>query len=202
MNFWDRTAPAASEQPQGLGAEYRAWRRQTSASAIYAEPTAPAAGPDLYVARQYGGLDSYAGAKADPLAPRPDESREAYQRRILSVARALPDEEVQARLAAVDERIASHNELRQHLDGRTTGTGIGIMGLSPADRAAAVGRFGGRQVEANGTATVEPLSDGRPASAAEINMIMREREAARQGQQPQRTEIPTGSSGTGIFLGK
>lgn len=199
MNFWNRTAPAASEQPQGLGAEYRAWRRQTSASAIYAEPMAPAAKPSLYSERQYGGLQSY-GGKADPLAPRPDESPEAYRRRILSVARALPDEEVRARLAAVEERIASHDDLRQHLDGRTTGTGIGIMGLSPADRAAAVGRFGGRQIEQNGTATVEPLSDGRPSSAAEINMIMREREAARQGKQPQRTEIPTGSSGTGIFV--
>jgi hypothetical protein len=200
FSWAEKTTPPAPAQPQGLGAEYQAWRRQTSASGIYAEPAAPATKPDLYVERRYGGLEGYAGAKADPLAPRQDESPEAYRRRILSVARALPDEEVQARLAAAgDERIATHSDLRQHLDGRTTGTGIGIFDLAPEQRAAALGgRFEGRRMRGTG-ATAESISDA-PMSSVEAYALARQRDAAQRGQVPQRTEAPTGSSGEGIFI--
>lgn len=209
MGFWDeRLAPPAPAQPQGsLGDQYRAWQRGkmggngSSGSAIYAErPTGPAARPDLYAgSTPYGGLESYAGGKADTLARRQGESTESWRRRILAVARALPAEEVEQRLAAVDQAEGQ---------GKTVGhpseraESLGIMGASPADRAQLVGGrgFGGRQVEANGHVHTGSLAAQHPASISEISQELRLREQAMRGQQPQRQEIPTGSSGQGIFI--
>jgi hypothetical protein len=206
MNFWQRTAPAAPvEQPRSLGEEYRAWQRSkaggngASGSAIYAEPAAPAARRELYVDRQYGGLQSYAGEQADPLDRRPGESVEAWRRRVTAVARALPDEEVATRLAAIDQADdapQNHDELRAQMERRVSGTGVGILHtMSASDRAAALnGRGNVSSAEHLGAANSGPA---RPASMADVLAAMHARELAQRGQQPQRQEIPAGSSATG-----
>lgn len=190
---------------------YRAERRQQSASMIYQEPVAPAARPQIYVEAP---IRDYSARPPSKFAQKAGESDYAYVARLRPMVQHLSETLPQAELAVVAEQYngavtrieqgggpQTGQQLREQLAARQTGVGRGIYGdATPQMRAQAVGRFGGRQVEANGTATVEPISDGRPATAAEINAIMREREAARQGHQPMRQEIPEGSSGTGIFV--
>jgi hypothetical protein len=190
---------------------YRAERRQQSASMIYQEPLAPAPRPQIYVEAP---VRDYSTPPPSKYGHRVSESDYAYVARLKPLLQHLTESLPQAELATVAQQYndavtrieqgggpQTGQQLREQLAARQTGTGRGIYGdATPQQRAQAVGRFGGRQVEANGTASVEPISDGRPASVAEISAIMREREQQRQGQQPMRQEIPEGSSGTGIFI--
>lgn len=210
-DFWaEHTQPVEPAQPMSLGEQYRSYQASKSAggsgSMMYSLPTAPeqraaaaATMKKIYEARNYRGLESYTDKQRDPLDARPGESPEAHRRRVIQVGRHLEEGELERRLAEIDEGAATHEELRAQIDGRTSGTGIGLMG-SPQERAGLVGRWGGRQPEANGHATVEPISSGRPLSMVEVNAAIRANEEAARGQQPQHPEIPTGSSGTGIFV--
>jgi hypothetical protein len=216
FSWADRVAPTAPEQPQSLGEQYRAWQRAkaggngSSGSAIYDLPTLPeqraaaAQRPSIYAPREYGGLDSYAGKQRDALAQKPGESYEAYERRLKSIARALPDGEVERRLGEAKKLASEENwsweAHRAEADTRTTGAsnGSGILSLSPGERSAAW----------NGRPNVTPqehLSAGnsapsRPASMAEVAAAIQARDLTQRSQQPQHPEIPAGSSGTG-FLG-
>lgn len=205
----ERLAPAEPVQAQGLQDQYSAYQASKSAngasgSFIYSPQYRAAINgqravsrPDIYAggSQQYGGLQSYQAKPRDPLARKPGESIEAWRRSVLRVARHLPDDAVNAALAAIDQ---AQEQAAEHPSQRVEE--LGIMGLSPQDRAAAVGRFGGRQIEQNGGAAVEPLSAARPLSSVEAAAIARQRQAARRGQEPQRTEIPGGSSGTGWMV--
>jgi hypothetical protein len=160
MSFsWaDKTTPVAPEQPMSLGEQYRAWQRSkaggngSSGSMIYDLPSLPeqraaaAQRSSIYAPREYGGLDSYAGKQRDALAQKQGESFEAYERRLKSIARALPDGEVERRLAdarkLASEESWSWEAHRAEADTRTTGAsnGSGILSLSPGERAAALTR--------------------------------------------------------------
>lgn len=210
FSWADKVAPEPA-QPMSLGEEYRAWQRAksggngSSGSMLYSLPTMPeqrtaVQRPSIYEPRQARPLQDYMGKQRDPLDRREDESTEAWRRRVTAVARALPDEEVAARLAAIDqadeqERVTNHDQLRAHLSSRKTGTGIGIFDLSPGQRAAALNA---RQ----GVTPAQHLdawdsAPARPASISDVRQAIQAREMAQRGQQPQRQAIPEGSSGTG-----
>ena len=157
-----------------------------------------------YDAPQYGGLTGYQSKDADKLDRQPGESTEAWRRRVLRVARHLPEEEVEARLAAIDqaEQPPTFEALREQLDQRTSGTGVGIMGASsPTQRAAAYHASLNRRGRDGSALTYQPDATTRPASMAEINAIIAEREAARRGQQPQRVDVSSMRSSGSEFLG-
>jgi hypothetical protein len=206
-DFWNKAVQpelSEAELPRADGAAYRAHRRLESASGIYNEPVRPQARPKIYQDSQYQGLESYTSKPVDKLDRRSGESTEGWRRRVLAVARALPEDEVASRLAAIDqadaqERPKTGEELHAMLAARQSGVDRGILG-GAYDRAAVLGSRGfgsGREVAANGGVGPQPLSAARPLSMAAINMIMQEREAERTQQQPQRTQVPTGASGIG-----
>jgi hypothetical protein len=202
-SFWEAKvgpmAPVASEAPRAYGEAYRAHRRQFSASGIYAEAPRPQGRPSIYVPREQKQLQDYRGSQRDPLAARPGETPEAHRRRILSVARALPKDEVEAMLAAIDEGAQSHQELRGQLESRQAS--IGLMAATPQERAAMVGRHGGRVVQGQGHTQPEPLAAHAPMSMAEVNARLRLREEAMKGQEPQHTDLSAlRSTGSG-FIG-
>lgn len=185
-----------------LAEQYRELRRAQSASMIYQEPAAPAPRPTVYTESTYGGLGQYSGRQADPLARMHGESFEAYERRLRSVGRHLPDGEIEARLEAVtsaaSEQQWTWEAHRAQVDNRT-GTGTGIMGnLTPQERGAVVGsRFGGREVQAQGYLASRVESTGAaPRSNVEVHAMLREEEAARQAAWHTRT-ASLRSSGTG-----
>lgn len=180
-----------------LAEQYRALRRTQSASMIYQEPAPVPVRPQIYADSSYGGLGQYAGKQANPLDQNPGESFEAYERRLRSVGRHLPDGELEARLEAAGKTSGewSWESHRSQVDNRT-GADTGIMGnLSPQERGAVVGsRFGGRKIEANGHLASRAESTApAPMSHVEIHARLRQDEAARQA----RTAELRGSSGEG-----
>ena len=213
FSWADRTAPGAPAQPISLGEQYRAWQRAkaggngSSGSLIYDLPTLPeqqaaaAQRPTIYEPRQYGGLDSYAGKQRDALTQKQGESYEAYERRLKSIARALPDGEVERRLAdarkLASEESWSWEAHRAEADTRTTGAGngTGLFDLSPDQRSEA---WNARQSVTSQAHLGAPNSaPARPASMAAVRQAIQAREMAQRGQEPQRQEIPDGSSGSG-----
>lgn len=209
-NFWaEHTQPAEQPpaQPLSLGAQYSSWQADKSGNgssgsyiyspeyqaAITGQRAAPR--PNLYAQSPvYEGLESYSRERPDPLAKRPGESDEGWERRT-AVARRLAAQEADE---AAQQEWAEH---RAQVDNRV-GSGTGLYGnTSATERGAALGsRFGGRTVEANGHVHVEPISAARPLTAVEAAAIARQREAEQCSQIPQRQQIPTGSSGEGIFI--
>lgn len=126
-----------------LAEQYRAERRQFSASMIYNPRPTTAPGPSVYVDSQYTGLSGYQGGSADKLAKRPGESTESWRRRVQAVGRHLPEDDLAARLAEIDaaDQVQTHEQLRDQLDARQSGVDRGIMGsMSPQDRAAMMNR--------------------------------------------------------------
>jgi len=211
-NFWaDHLAtPSAPEMPQAGAAAYRAHRRLTSGSRLYDEPVAKTR-PHIYdpEAPVYSGLEQYSTSVNDKFARRAGESAEAWQRRVNNSIRHLPADQRLALETAIEaartaEQLGSFEQLRTALDSRVEGTGYGITGAdTPYDRAAIHGRFGGRQVEAQGHLAlgVESIAQvPHLISGVEAAMVARQRAAEQAGLLPQRTTAPTGSSGSG-FLG-
>lgn len=193
-----------------LSEQYQAERRRVSSSGIYRPPApAPApvsAVPRIYAESTYQGLSGYTtSGPVSKFSQRAGESDQAYVNRLrpltAHLAEQLPADELATVTGQYNEAVErlnggqTHADLRQHLATRQ-GVGTGIMGNSTAtERAAVVGsRFGGREIQAQGQLIPEPVSGVAPMSASEINAVIRQREAARQGQ------IPTGSSGEGIFV--
>jgi hypothetical protein len=172
---------------------------RTSGSGIYRPAPERPQRPSIYVDNPYSGLESYSREKADPLAKRPDESEENWLRR---TAVYRPAAELEALAEAEKQAWDEHRALAD----RRVGSGTGLYGNeTPQSRAAVLGHrgFAERAVEAgrgNLAGRVESLAANRPASAADINAILKEREAERMGQQPVRQTIPAGSSGEGIFI--
>lgn len=169
---------AEPEMPQANGAAYRAFRRLSSASGIYAERHIQAP-REIYVDAKYAGLESYAGKTRDPLDRRASESTEAWRRRVVAVGRALDQDELAARLAKIDEadeqeRLKDHDQLRAQLGARTTGEGIGVMGLSPGQRAAAL----------------DMRRSGDPRIPASVSQVRAAIEANEQAQRAQPVKHP------------
>lgn len=157
-----------------------------------------AARPQRYVPAGRS-LDSYASKQSDPLGRRPGESTESWRRRVLAVVRHLPEDEAAARLAAIDqadqqERPRSGEELHAQLQARQSGVNVGVMGRVE-DRASALGsRFGGREIVKNGG-----LAESIGPAPARVDMAAAW-ERQRLPVYAQRQEIPSGSSGEGIFV--
>jgi hypothetical protein len=163
-----------------------------------------AARPKLYVDSQYN-LQNYQSAPPKSRYAQGSESDHAYIQRLTPLLQhlteTLPQDELEAVARSYNEAVmrtergTTHAQLREHLDARTAGGGA--MAASPQERAAALGsRFGGREIAGQGHVTPGSLSARQPASAAQVNTAIREREAQRNAQ-PQATQVPTGSSGDG-----
>jgi hypothetical protein len=224
-NFWaDRIAPIPAELPPqpSLGQQYSSWQSAKSAngssgSYIYSsEYKAAITGqraaqrPSIYVPAQQPTLEERANA------PRPSkwdqklgQSDQDYVSKLKPMLQHLaetlqPDEleRVAASYNSAVERleggVGTHDQLRAHLTAKADGSGRGIMGSStPHERAAIVGRFGGRVIDGQGHVTTEALAAMTPLSSVEAYSLARQRQAEAAGQIPQRTEAPTGSSGEG-----
>ena len=155
FNWAEKTAPSAPEQPLSLGDMYRAHQASkstngASGSFVYSPEYQAAINgqrtvsrPDLYQgSQQYQGLQSYSRTTRSKHEPRDGESAFAYLQRVdraaflQHMADELPEDEfarVQAAVEAARQKVAggtSHEQLRQQLDSRTSGTGIGLMGVS------------------------------------------------------------------------
>jgi len=125
MSFWEnRIQPAQPELPRGDGAAYRAHMHQTSSSLIYQERVqGPQVGP-RYVDGTKPLQDYATRPKRAGWEPQPGDSPESARRKLLAVARHLPEEEVEARLAAIDQATQSHEGLRANLSARHDNSGI------------------------------------------------------------------------------
>ncbi len=196
-----------------LQEQYQADRRQISASGIYRVPAPANRRPSIYAdTPAYLGLGSYTRSQQSKFLPKPGQSDQDYTSKLrpllAHLAESLPADElalVTEAYKSAEERLQggqTHAQLREQLDNRNSGTGVGVMGAASAQaRGAIVGsRFGGRSPVAQGSLAVRALytpGQGQPMTAADAYAIARQRDAERQGQQPQRQEIPAGSSGTG-----
>jgi hypothetical protein len=214
FSWADKVAPAViqPELPRADGAAYRAMRRLESASGIYDELVVQPR-PQIYEQVTPRTLADY-GRPTSKYAQRQDESDQAFTSRLRGVglqnlAEKLPEDElatVAGEYNAAVERIngggpGDHDQLRAQLDTRQSGTGVGLLSASPTERAAMVGRWGGRQIAADRNHTVEAISANQPASMAQVNAIMRQREEAQKSAPPEHTDVPAmRSTGTG-FLG-
>jgi hypothetical protein len=224
MNFWaDKVAPEPA-QPMSLGEEYRAWQRSkasngASGSLVYSEEYQAAINgqrtvsrPDLYQgSEQYQGLGSYARTTRSKHEPRDGESAFGYLQRVdrpaylQHMADELPEDEfarVQAAVEAARQKVAEgvgdHAALRERLENRSSGEGIGLFSMNAKARSAAWNARPNITGQAHlGAANSAPA---RPASMADVRAAIQASEMAQRGQQPQRQEIPEGSSGTGIFV--
>jgi hypothetical protein len=162
MSFWtDKIQPVAPELPRADGQAYRAHRRQTSASGIYAEPTRPQGRPQIYDYTPPRTLSDYASqGPRSKWEQAPNQSDRDYTAKLKPylqhLAETLPPAELERVAASYNAAITrleggqySHTDLRRDLESRTSATGRGIMGTStPQDRAAALGsRWGGREIE-------------------------------------------------------
>jgi HAMP domain-containing protein len=184
---------------------YRAERRAQSASMIYVDQPAPVQRPSIYVDSDYS-LENY--SRTPPRSryeQAPGESDHGYIQRLAPLlqhlAETLPADELEAvakSFNAAVQRVeggTSHAQLREQLDARKAGGGV--MAATPQERAAALGsRFGGREIAGQGHVTPGSLSARQPASAAQVNVLIQQREEAQRAQ-PRATQIPTGSSGEG-----
>jgi hypothetical protein len=204
-DFWSTQLASSEPQPElpkADGAAYRAMRRLESASGIYRDPVAPAR-PQIYEHATPKTLADY-GKATSKFGQRQGESDQAFTARLRSVglqnlAEQLPADELAAVAAAYNAAVertnsgpGDHDVLRQHLDARQSGTGIGLFGMSAAER--------GALVQQRPAAMTDLDSRSTPMSPAAMRQAMNEREAAMRGQPPQRQEIPTSSSGSG-FIG-
>src|SRR5580700_8721402 len=132
FSWADKTAPAEPAAQSQISSAYANWQRNkllngASGSFIYSEEYQAAingqratARQGLYTESRYGGLQSYAGGKTDPLDRRAGESTEGWRRRVLAVGRALDESELAGRLAAIDqadeqERPKTGEQLRAQL---------------------------------------------------------------------------------------
>ena len=152
----------------------------SSGSGIYAErPTGPAPRPNLYAdSKPYGGLESYQTKPRDPLARKPGQSLEAWRRDVLRIARALPDDVVQATLAAIDAAEAQ-GQAAVHPSQRVED--MGILGMSPADRAALV--------QQKPSAMTDLDSRSTPMSSFQARQAMHEREMAQRNAPTEHTDV-------------
>jgi hypothetical protein len=157
---------------------------------IYQERAPQPQRPSIYVDNQYAGLGAYTTTRKSPWqqgGKTPGESDQAYVNRLKGhvqhLAETLPAAELEvvaAEYNAAVQRLEggqTHTQLREQLDSRTSGTGVGIMGAaSLTERAAALGNrgFGGEQqlqplghLAADTTVGVQPR-----ATAADVNGIL------------------------------
>jgi hypothetical protein len=226
-NYWaDRLSAGQppAEQPQSLGDQYREWQsgkmggNGSSGSLMYSLPLTSeqraAARPQVFEPVQYSGLEGYMHARPSKFEQTPTESDFGFLKRVGSdatmhhMSEMFPADEfarvqaaVDAAKARLDGTAPSHDQVRAQIEGRSTGSGVGIMGSStPQDRAALVGRFGGRVIDGQGHVTTEALAAMTPLSSVEAFAIARQREAEQRGLIPQRTQAPTGSSGDGWHI--
>jgi hypothetical protein len=198
-----------------LAALYRAERRQHSGSMIYVDAPAPVQKPSIYAQAEPRTLSDYASQPArSQFEQRPGESDDAYANHRLNgllqhLAETLPPDELaavadsfNAAVRRLEGSAQTHADLRKQLDARQSGTGRGIIPGGPADRATDLGgRWGGRQVEANGHVTVASISDNPTMSSIAAHAIARQRAAEQRGQQPQHSDLSgLRSSGSG-FIG-
>lgn len=182
---------------------------------IYQEPTQQRARPPR-PENTYSGLGAYAqSGPVSKFGQRAGESDQAFVNRLrpltAHLAQSLPADELATVVEQFNSAVQrleggqSHQQLRTQLDSRQAGTGRGVFGTAtPQARATMVGRFGGRDVRADGHLAAKALTTpGQPAiaSASDINATLAERERARMGQEPQRTDVgQLRSTGTG-FVG-
>jgi hypothetical protein len=213
MSFWtDKIRPAEPELPRADRAAYQQHMAAISGSGIYRPSARPQARPEIYVPREQKQLQDYAGAARSKYLPRQGESDRDYAARLQPLLQHLAEELPEAELAQVAEEYnaaierleggqQTHAALRQQLDSRQSGTGVGIMGASPTERAAMVGRHGGREIEGQGHRTVETIAASQPISAAQVNQILQQREAEPAQQPPQHTDVSSlRSSGEGWHI--
>ena len=168
--------------------------------------------PDLYLgSEQYRGLESYGRVARSKHEPRDGESAFAYLQRVdrpaflQHMADELPDDEfarvqkaVEAARQKVTEGVGDHAALRERLENRTSGTGIGLFSMNADARAAswnARPNITGQEHLSAGNA-----APARSASLADVRAAIRAKELAQKGQHPQRQEIPSASSGTGWLV--
>lgn len=217
MTFWQDKLQAESgpAQPLSLGEQYREWQRNKSAngasgSRIYDLAPTPeqrsAQKPSRYVENTYQGLEGYTGGplKSKHL-PRPGESDHAFIARTQAtglehLADQLPAAEVEAVAAAYNAAVERTGKLDV-----TAVRRLSVQDYGSQREQLGAGRsrgFGsGRALDFNGHITADTISSSRPASMAEVGVIMRQREAEQRGQQPQHTDVSAlHSTGTG-FLG-
>jgi hypothetical protein len=213
-NFWQSKLPAVEPFfPPADGAAYRAWQAARGVSSMYWDRPTPAPPRNLYQdAEPPKQLTDYQSASpVSKYAQRPSESDGAYIQRLSPLTKHLKDvlpadelatvaEQFNAAIGRLESDQASHAQLRANQDAR--GTTLGVTGLAPQDRAAALGHrgFGERTLTTNGHVQADVLADKQPMSNVAVHQLVREREAAQRGQPPQRTEIPTGSSGEGWMV--
>jgi hypothetical protein len=188
---------------------YRAHRATQSGSAIYQAVREQPKPRNLYAdSRAYQGLESYASAPMSSKYDQGNLSDVAYTQKLKPLLQHILEElqdepELLQRIAdqynAALQRVEggqTHEQLGEHLDSRTTGTGVGLGGVTtPRQRAQALGsRWGGRDVQANGHLVSHvPSTPGQPS----LSMLSRlpKQEPVRI---PQRTDISSmRSSGEG-----
>jgi hypothetical protein len=214
-NFWASRLSAeqapAPEFPRADGAAYRAHRRLTSGSRLYDEPVAPVQRAIYDPEARQPTLEERANA------PRPSKWEQKLGQsdvdyvsklrpQLQHLAAHLPAAELErvagqynAAVTRLESGVGSHEQLRESLNAKTEGTGIGIMGAAH-DRAAAWGvRHDSRQVEANGALAMQAgtIAPGAKISSADAYALARAREAEQRGLVPLRTTPPQGSTGDG-----
>jgi hypothetical protein len=224
FSWADKVVPEPAADPQSHGSAYAEWQRNKSAngasgSYIYSTEYQAAINgqrtvsrPDLYAGSpQYQGLQSYARTTRSKHEPREGESAFGYLQRVdrpaflQHMADELPEDEFARVQAAVEqarqqvaEGVGDHAALRERLENRTSGTGIGLFTMNADARAAA---WNGRpNITGQEHLSAPNSAPARPASMADVRAAIQAKDLAQRGQQPQRQSIPAGSSGTG-FLG-
>jgi hypothetical protein len=148
---------------------------------------------------------------ASKYAQKPGESDHAFTARLRGIglehlAETLPQAELAAVAASYNgavQRIEqgggpqTGEQLHEQLAARQTVVDRGLYDGTPQDRAALVGRWGGRVIQGQGHAMVETISSGTPLSSVEAYALARQRDAEASGQLPQRQAVPASSSGSG-----
>jgi hypothetical protein len=162
----------------------------------------------------YQGLQSYASARPSKWLPNGVESPMNYINRVSPVIGHLEEQldaeafaavvaAYQAAIEQVNGGQASHAELRQQLDSRTSGTNVSTM-PEASQRAQILGSrgfAGEQQVQALGHLAAGTTIGTQPrATAADVNVILAQQAAQQQAAMQARTAQIRGASGNG-FIG-
>jgi hypothetical protein len=193
-----------------LAEEYRRWQAEHfSGSAIY-RPQAPASRASIYTQVQPKTLADYQQVKPSRFEQRPDEGDVSYVARVKGLIHHLAEELDPAEMervatswnsavARIEGGVQTHAQLRERLDAKRDGTGRGLFGAaSPTERATAF-----RAVSPGSSMSESSLQFlghiqgqfGTPGQAAVRRLYASD--IKQPNQQPQRPEIPSGSSGEG-----
>jgi hypothetical protein len=222
-NALARMAPPEPVMPAANEAAYRAHRRLTSASQIYAEP-APLAEqraarrPSIYSDRPQKTLADYQSDRVSRWEwHQEQESAVAYRGRLrqggllaaddtlrpenMGLISAADRDAVIRGVVAVEaleaQSAADAYAAQRELLARRTYLGSGEQQLGHRG----IGH-GSRQIDHLGHLSPEPLSGARPASRSDVAAALAASEDGRMGTVASRTPIPGGSSGTGWVVGR